>query len=253
MTAAAAHPAKSPAVWGGTKPAAPRMLICLPHAGAGASTFGPMIRSAPPTLDVVALQAPGRENRIREDPHEEAAPLVEELTRAVAPLLTRPYAVFGHSVGTVVAFELVRALRAEGLPAPAHLYLSARGAAHLPVEHVDLRTKGDDFYVGLLRDLGGTPDAAFNQAFIDTILPGFRADLGIQMSYEFRYQPRLDLPMTAFHAVDDDRVDADCVAAWGLHTTGPFTFLQHDGHHFTAVQDPTVVLGEVAKTAEAWG
>jgi medium-chain acyl-[acyl-carrier-protein] hydrolase len=252
MTTAATGRTKPRAIWGATKPDAPRLLLCLPHAGAGASIFGGIIRAAPPTLDVVALQAPGRENRIRETPYTDAADLVAELVGVVGPLLDRPYAVFGHSVGALVAFELVRAIREEGLPAPAHLYLSARGAAHLPVERVDLRDKDDDYLLDVLRKLGGTPDAALGRAFVELVLPAFRADLTIQMEYEYRYGPPLDVPVTAFRASDDDRADDASVAAWGEHTTGPFVLRRHEGDHFTAVVDPSVLLEEIARTEEGW-
>ncbi len=93
-------------------------LICLPYAGGGASVFAALRRHAPDWLDVLPVQLPGRENRIGEPAIAAMPDLVTALTGALAPVLDRPYALLGYSVGARIAFCLTRALARAGLPPP---------------------------------------------------------------------------------------------------------------------------------------
>src|SRR6187397_2335302 len=121
-------------------------LFCLPHAGAGASVFARWSRALPPAIKVRALQLPGRESRLREPPASGMSPLVGELADTIAPVLDRPFAIFGHSMGALIGFELARELRRRGRPGPRHLLMSGLRAPDRPSR---------------LPPLAALPDAAF--------------------------------------------------------------------------------------------
>src|SRR6478609_4610386 len=89
-------------------------LICLPHAGAGASMFNDWPGLLPPEVEVVGVQLPGRQDRIKEKPFTDVSRLVATVAHVIRPLLDLPVAFFGHSGGALLAFELARALQRRG-------------------------------------------------------------------------------------------------------------------------------------------
>ena len=93
------------------RPEAALRLICLPFAGAGASVYHAWSNAFPESIEVLAVQSPGRESRLREPRITNACALAKEIANALGPYLDRPYALFGYSVGALVAFEIVRELR----------------------------------------------------------------------------------------------------------------------------------------------
>jgi surfactin synthase thioesterase subunit len=103
-------------------------LCCLGHAGSDASAFYPWARELPADVDLCVVQLPGRENRLGEPALTRMGPLVDGLARAMSPLLGVPYALFGHSMGATVGFELARALRRKGAPGPVRLFTAGRRA-----------------------------------------------------------------------------------------------------------------------------
>jgi surfactin synthase thioesterase subunit len=86
-------------------------LFCLPYAGGGASTYNTWNELLPRHAEVCAIELPGRESKSREAPFTAMAPLVDQLTDLIQPLLNIPFALFGHSMGALISFELARELR----------------------------------------------------------------------------------------------------------------------------------------------
>src|SRR5690606_41003133 len=110
------------------RPGARIRLVCLPHAGGGANAYRSWAALLPPGVDLVCVQYPGREDRLAEAPVDDMAAAVGAIARELAPLLDRPYALFGHSMGSAVGYELARRLRDEGRPEPERLFASGRRA-----------------------------------------------------------------------------------------------------------------------------
>jgi medium-chain acyl-[acyl-carrier-protein] hydrolase len=136
-------------------------LFCFPYAGGASNIYrgwGELLdRSVAGGLEVVAVELPGRASRFREAPYRTIAEAVAGAGSAIAPLLDRPFAFFGHSLGAVLAFELARWLRREGRPQPRQLFVSARRAPHLPDDEEPISGLSDEEFVARLRELNGTP------------------------------------------------------------------------------------------------
>src|SRR3954469_937665 len=131
-------------------------LFCFPHAGAGASAYREWETELAGTLQVCRVQLPGREERVREPAFTNVLRLAEVLADELEPWFDRPFAFFGHSMGALIAFELTRELRRRALPLPAHLFVSARRAPHLPARKRALHALPDDEFDADLRALDGT-------------------------------------------------------------------------------------------------
>jgi medium-chain acyl-[acyl-carrier-protein] hydrolase len=212
-------------------PAAPSRLFCLPFAGGGASIYrqwhgGPLAH-----CEVCPVQLPGRESRIHEAPYDRMARLAGMLAESIP--LDKPFALFGHSMGALLAFEIARELRGRGRPAPFHLFVSGAPAPHLcpnrPLRH---RLKRD-LFIAEIRKLGGTPEEVFrNEELLELALPILRADFATIDTYVYRQEEPHAFPITAFAGDRDHQVDQFEVMLWRGHTLGQFAFHQFAGDHF---------------------
>ena len=218
------------------KPAARLRLFCFPYAGGGASAYfawSRALRDHP--IEVLAVQPPGRENRLRETPCTDLGRLVAALAAAIAPLTDRPFGFFGHSMGALVAFELARALRAGGGAQPSHLFVSGARAPQLPSEEEPLREiAGDDEFVTAVAErYGGIPPLVLENAELrSVIVPALRADLVVTETYAYRDAPPLACPVAAYGGDADAMVKEDRLAQWREQTTGEVSCRLFDGDHF---------------------
>ena len=214
------------------RPDARLRLICLPAAGGGASRYRDWPAHLPDEVEVVSVQLPGRESRFTEAPIESMEQLVGPLLDGLASYLTRPFALFGHSMGALIAFELVRRMRPSGL-APVHLFASGRRAPHLPRRSPDWHTVPDPEFLTTIGALGGIPPELLAESqFLDTMLPMLRADCTLSETYVLGPQEPLSCPVSAFGGLRDKEVPPEDVRAWSRHTTGPFRVHLLPGEHF---------------------
>jgi surfactin synthase thioesterase subunit len=220
-------------------------LYCLPHAGAGATVFRSWLERIP-GVAVRPVLYPGRESRAGQPAHDRMDALVGELVEVVAADAgDRPYAVYGHSLGAFVAFELVRGLRAHGGPQPRHLFVSGCVAPGLPLEDGPPVTgMSRTQLVEMLRRLGGTPDWLLNDPqMADVILPPVRADFAIRETWTYRPEAPLTLPVTVIASTDDPRAAVADQERWREHTTGPFVSHTLHGGHFAVFEQPETTFG----------
>jgi medium-chain acyl-[acyl-carrier-protein] hydrolase len=205
-----------------------------------------------PGVDVVAVQPPGREGRLREAPLRNLDALVEGVTEGIAPLLgDLPCALYGHSVGSVVAFEVARRLRgASGAPTPLHLIVGARRAPHVPNRLPIVGHLPDAEMLAVLEEVfgKGIPDeVAAVPELLELLLPMLRADILASESYTYREQPPLTCAVTALCGSADASALPHEVEAWGRETTGPFAFSMIPGDHFFVRGSAAHVLRAVAR------
>ncbi|MBP2707754.1 thioesterase [Microbispora sp. RL4-1S] len=224
-------------------------LYCLPHAGGAASAFRGWQRRLP-GVAVQPVQPPGRESRHREEPYRRMEPLVSDLADVVLTDVElsaagRRYALYGHSLGALVAFELVREIRRRGGPEPVHLFVSGSDAPHLTYEDgPEVAKMGRAELVALLRALGGTPEWLLDDPeALDMVLPAVQADFTVKETYAYRDEPPLEVPITALPGDADPRVSGAKVAGWWAQTSRGFTLHPIQGGHFA-------VFEQVARTHE---
>lgn len=214
------------------RPAARVRLICLPAAGSGASRYRDWPVYLPDEVEVVSVQLPGRENRFADNPIESMDQLVDSLLDGLGSCLTRPFALFGHSMGALIAFELGRRIRACGV-APVHLFASGCRAPHLPSRSPDWHTLPDQEFIAKITALGGIPPELLAQReFLDAMLPALRSDCTLSETYLCRSAPPLSCPVSAFGGLADQEVLPEDVRAWSRHTTGLFRAHLLPGDHF---------------------
>ncbi|URM90689.1 alpha/beta fold hydrolase [Streptomyces sp. MRC013] len=237
------------------RPAAPSVrLFCLPYGGGGTSIYAAWPSLFPDDVEVCPVELPGRLTRWREKAFERAEPLVDELATALSGELDVPYALFGHSMGALLAFELARALRRRGAAEPRVLFVSGAPAPQLRRRHRQIHDQPDDVVVGRLRELGAVPEEVYAEPeLLDLLMPTIRADFSVVETYVHRPEPPLGCPVVAFAGTEDREVPADRVDPWHEQTTGGFTRRLLPGDHFFLHSARTALLDSVraALTATA--
>ena len=209
-------------------------LFCFPHAGGGGSLFMPFARELAPTLDVRAVQLPGRENRLREPAHTRLPDLIHELVRALREYLDVPFALVGHSMGALVAFELTRRLRADGMPAPVRLFVAGHRAPQLPNRHPRLAHLTDaEFIDAVGTRYGGVPDEVLRHAdLMALLLPCLRADMALIEGYAYEADDPLTCPISVYGGVDDAVTTQTELEGWRAQTRADCTLTRFPGGHF---------------------
>jgi medium-chain acyl-[acyl-carrier-protein] hydrolase len=233
-------------------PGARLRLICLPHGGAGASFYGPWRELLPAEVDLVAIQLPGREDRLFEQPFARLDPLVRTVAQAIRPYLTLPCGFFGHSGGALIAFELARELERRFNVSALHLFVAGWPAPHTRSHAVPIHQLPDAQFLDAVREIGGMPpDTPDNADLLQLLLPGLRADFSLSEQYVYRSGPALRCPITALGGSHDPRVSLDELEGWGEHTQRQFSVRLFDGGHFFVRDAAPEVVGCLADALQS--
>jgi medium-chain acyl-[acyl-carrier-protein] hydrolase len=180
------------------------------------------------------VQLPGREARWREAPYTRVDAVTPALADAVGPLLSDPFVFFGHSLGSLVAFELARLLWHDHGILPRQLVCSAHRAPHLPNRHTTIgHLSDDDFIREVNRRYGGVPAAVLeNREVLELMLPGLRADFTMYETYQYREEAPLPCPIAALGGSQDAYVEQAEIEGWKTHTSSDFSHQMLPGDHF---------------------
>ena len=219
-------------------------LFCLPYAGGGGSIYHNWSRSLPEWIEVWLVHLPGRERRMSEPPIADMAQLADAAAAGLAPFLSGRFALFGHSMGALIAFELARSLQRQGRPLPARLVVSAFAAPDLVATVTPIHDLPDEAFLRELEALYGTPrDALANVELLSML----RADFRAVETYRFVPGQALDCPIVAYIGADDLVVSSQSMEAWRRHTGKSFLLRTLAGDHFYLRSDRTQLWEHLAR------
>jgi surfactin synthase thioesterase subunit len=226
------------------RPNARLRLFCFPYAGVGASIYRRWPRGLPDDIEVWAIQNPGRENRIRESLLPSIPELVDGILEAMKPHFALPFAMFGHSMGAVLATEIAR------IHAPVHLIVSGRRPPHIPPLDEPLRHLTDDEFVAELgRRYRGIPEAVRRDAaLMSQLLPCLRADIHAIETHTPPLRPPISAPITVYGGEDDALTPPSHLEAWRAETTGAFRSRVFPGGHFFLEPNREAILADISSS-----
>ncbi|MFD7666685.1 cytochrome P450 [Streptomyces sp. NPDC059788] len=219
-------------------------LVCFPHAGGAATFFHGWQDRVPPGTEVGAICYPGRQNRIAEPPLTSMTDLADQIHAALRGLLDRPLALFGHSMGAVVAYEVaVRLTERDGV-APAALLVSGHAAPYLCAAGQPPDTGEDDREIAALA-MAADPALRRSPELLDLVMPVLRADHALLRAYRPARTPRLASPIAAFRGADDARATEQDMRSWRAMTGSAFRYRALPGDHFYLSGQETRLVAEV--------
>ena len=227
-------------------------LFCFPFAGAGASTFRTWPTLVPDHVEVCAMQLPGRETRLNEARFTSLSDAVGPAVEAMRSYLDVPCALFGHSLGAALAYEVAVALSAVSLPAPVHLFVSGRGGPSRGPETTHTFSLPEEDFIRHVKAYGGMPDAVLSNAELRAVfLPLLRDDIRLIDTYIPTGDCVLACPITAFAGSADPCVGPDALEAWSQSTDAAFRVKLVAGGHFYLRDHGTVLVDEMMRDLRA--
>jgi surfactin synthase thioesterase subunit len=231
------------------RPQAEAVVVCIPNAGAGASVFRTWSRDLPEWVDVIAVQLPGRESRFHEPLRHDIHGLVAELADELSRVSESPAALFGHSFGGLLAFELARELRRRGREPP-QLFLAACPPPHVHKLDSGLRYLPLDDLIAELRRRRHTPEAVLrNRDLMAALQRVLRADLALVAAYSYlpgANEPPLTAALSIFGGINDADAPLATLPKWSQLTSGPVHVRTFPGGHFFTATARDALLQAIA-------
>ncbi|MFJ8888615.1 thioesterase II family protein [Streptomyces sp. NPDC102402] len=214
----------------GTAPDAAVRVICLPHAGGSANYFRPLAAALSSAAELLAVQYPGRMDRVSERYVTDFTELTERTLDAVRRVADRPVVLFGHSMGALLGFQVAKCLEAEGI-APLTLFASGARPPGLPLPP-HTRPRNDEELMADLALLNGTDMRLLDNAEMRAlVLSALRADYRMLRTHR-RDDSVLACPVMSLTGDDDPVVSIDDARGWARHTAGLFGLRVFTGKHF---------------------
>lgn len=228
------------------RPLAEIRLFAFPYAGGSAGSFRAWAKRLSPRIELSVLQLPGREDRYHEPMLTSMAAVVPPVCASLSHRADKPFVLFGHSVGALMAFEVVRRLEALGQCLPLELVVGGKRAPHVPIDRTPLHELSDADLIDRLRRFGGTPQAVLDTPeLLELFLPRLRADFQINETYRHTEGAKLSVPVTVLGGVDDPETTPETLQAWQRHADGGFRLRMYPGGHFFIHQIEDRVLSDI--------
>lgn len=216
------------------RPYATRRLICFPHAAGGAGFYRQWADALPADVELWAVQYPGREDRFTETCVPDMDTLADLVADALEPVLDLPTAVFGHSMGAAVGYEVTHRLLARRPGSVNRLFVSARPSpSHQRATRTEVHLRDDDGIVAELATLRGSGIAVLDQPELrELVLPMVRNDFRLIETYSPAVFAPLPIPILALAGADDPRMTVAQAADWAEATAAGFGLEVFPGGHF---------------------
>jgi medium-chain acyl-[acyl-carrier-protein] hydrolase len=223
-------------------------LFCFPYAGGTSQIYRGWDQHLPPTVEVIPVELPGRASRLREPAFVRLLDLVHALTPAMAPIVDLPFALFGHSMGAIIAFELARDLRRVLGREPEVLCVSGRRAPQVPSDKPPTYDLPKDGFISEVKRIGGTPREVLEQAeLMELVSPLLRADFQLIETYEYTAGAPLVCPITTYGGLADNEETGELLSMWRSQTTSGFALHMLPGDHFFLRTSQTRLLGLLSR------
>lgn len=228
-------------------------VFCIPYAGGNKHSYYKFLECQPEVLQLRCLDLPGRASRLHEKILENVDSIVDDLIANIKPDLHQPYALYGHSMGAILAYLLAHRIRQLSLREPVALILSgsksprSRGA----VPERRLSDLPDPDLIEVLEELGGFPNELLSDTvFLDFYFPIIRTDLKALEDYTYQKEPPLTFPFIVF-AGDKEKITDDELIDWQSETTFPLDVSRFSGGHFFIFDHCEAILNRIAATQPA--
>ncbi|WMS87311.1 thioesterase II family protein [Pleionea litopenaei] len=216
-----------------SRPDAKLNLICFPYAGGSAASYINWIKFLPSEVQLIIAQPPGRADRIFEKPHTTMQDMIDELMGEFPKFTTCPYIMFGHSLGSRVAFEILKKSHELKLEKPRHFIASASRGPHVLPREDTFFDLNDDEFKSELANINGTPlEILENSELMELLLPLLRADFTIADTYINHDKVQFNCPLSIFGGTEDRNITKSDLLSWGNFFSQEPSLYYIKGDHF---------------------
>ena len=210
-------------------------LFCLPYAGGSSLIFRPWQQYINPRIELVPVELAGRGSRIQEPGYRNSAEAVDDIFDLLKNEIDQsPYALFGHSMGCMLTYELAQKIRRKNLRLPLHLFFSGRGAPSVKRDEKKYHLMNDEQFRKEILALGGTPPELFEHPeLMDLFIPLLKNDFRISEEEDDKGMDKtpFDTDITVFMGKQDDHTPEQC-DGWKNHTRRLCSLHYFSGGHF---------------------
>lgn len=235
----------------GSRPEAKIRIYCLSYAGGGASIYYTWNNFFSTNVEICPVQLPGREERLNESPIKDFETLIAVLLPMVAKTIDRPYAIYGHSLGACLGYELARRLLVQYHLPPVCYFGGAHRSPCVPYYYSSVKFMSDEEMLKMVSRFNGLPPAFFeSQEIIDLMVPLLRSDLLLCESYQHQPGSSLDSDMVIFWGKFDSNISHEKLSAWPKHSNRNVQMIALDGDHFFIKTHKLDVLEKIRTTLE---
>ncbi len=229
------------------RPEAKVRVLCFPHAGSSAAAFAQWQTKLPVEIEVCPIEYPGRGSRRSERPFVRVLPLVSAITTDLLRATEKPYAMFGHSMGALIAFELLRLVERNRCSAPVGLFVAGCRGPSLPPRRRPIYALPDDEFISEIKALRGTPDEILrNPEMMQLVLPVLRADMELADTYAYRAAAPSLCRLFTYGGSSDTETLPEELGAWALETDDGCVTRMYPGDHFFLRTSESAVLCNLA-------
>lgn len=217
-------------------------LFCIPYAGGGASVFRSWKKYLSPKIAAYAIQLPGRETRFSEPPDRDLKTVALAIADAITRTPNLPFAIFGHSLGAAIAYEVTAQLEAQNRK-PLQLFISGRQSPdrkslRKPIAHLP-----DEEFIEQLKAYNTTPREIFeNSEIVELLLPMLKADFSMAENYQHQINSKLQTPIIALGSKGDIWLSPESIANWANKTHGSFSSHWFEGGHLYLNQEAEALV-----------
>lgn len=218
-------------------------LICLPYAGGSSAIFSKWHKYFSKKIKILAIDYPGHGKKFHELLKTEVKLIVEAILPELPKNLSNCY-LYGHSLGAIIAFEILRTLQEQHKPLPMHLIVSGANSPAFPDEEENIGQLSDNEFLSKMQNRykGFTQEILEQNELLQILIPIVRADVLASENYLFKESSKISCPITAIAGVDDKDIQLEKLMAWGNLTSKSFRHVLIPGDHLSLFSDPLVLI-----------
>lgn len=207
-------------------------LFCIPYAGGSAVIYSKWKKYIDDCIEIVPIELAGRGKRFSEDQYDNIADAVDDVYEAIKNKIKGPYALFGHSMGSIIAYELAQKIKNSDIPNPQYIFVSGRKPPHIERDEKIVHKLPDDEFIKEILDMGGTQKEIFeNNELLELFLPIIRKDFRIVENYKYVNKSSLDIDMIVLYG-DEEKIQHNEAKQWSIHTNKSCKIFKIEGNHF---------------------
>ena len=228
-------------------------LFCLPHAGGNKYAYRSFSDAAPPFVKVKILEYPGRGDRVREKPVTDVKLLAKMMVDEIRDELNAPYAIYGHSMGTLVGYLMAREIRHAGYADPKFLFFTGSEGPATRMKEKTRHMLPQDELIEELRSMGGISDEVLGEPDIMSFfLPIIRADFQAVETYQHTPAEHFGFPIHVIIGTEE-KVTLEEARSWQMETHLPIEIMQLHGNHFFIFDHTERIMRLISEKIKDWG